>query len=85
MTTHLLNRGDGGSSVEGVDKSIGEDISHSSRSFTNKNPKQQRKYYILNIDNSNNNGIQLASANLGPTSPAESRKSSKKEQIIFKP
>ena len=35
-------------SVEGVDKSIGEDTSHSSGSFTNK-----RKYYILNIDNTN--------------------------------
>ena len=34
--------------VEGVDKSIGEDTSHSSGSFTNK-----RKYYILNIDNTN--------------------------------
>ena len=42
--------------VEGVDKSIGEDTSHSSGSFTNK-----RKYYILNIDNTKDEGIhQLA-------------------------
>ncbi len=35
-------------SVEGIDKSIGEDTSHSSGSYTSK-----RKYYILNIDNTN--------------------------------
>ena len=41
-------------SVEGVDKSIGEDTSHSSGSYTSK-----RKYYILNIDNTKNNGPKL--------------------------
>ena len=33
-------------SIEGIDKSIGEGSSHSSGSYTKRN-----KYYILNIDN----------------------------------
>jgi len=44
LTENLMIR----KSAEGVDKSIGEDTSHSSGSYTSK-----RKYYILNIDNTN--------------------------------
>ena len=41
--------------IEGIDKSIGEETSHSAGSFTKK-----RNYYILNIDNTKEDEINLA-------------------------
>lgn len=43
-------------SVEGVDKSIGEETSHSSGSYT----RSRRKCYILNIDNTKDETVNLA-------------------------
>ena len=52
LTKDVMNR----ASVQGVDKSIGEETSHSSGSYT----RSRRKCYILNIDNTKEEGVNLA-------------------------
>lgn len=56
MTKNVMGRT---TSVEGVDKSIGEESSHSSGHYT----RSRRKCYILNIDNTKDEGVHLDTYN----------------------
>ena len=55
LTRNVMMEKHSSQGIEGIDKSIGEETSHSAGSFTKK-----RNYYILNIDNTKEDEINLA-------------------------
>ena len=80
LTNNLKSQHDSAvGAVEGVDKSIGEDTSHSSGSFTNK-----RKYYILNIDNTNEDGVHPLTYGKNRQKVTQKPKSGEREKIMLK-